>query len=156
MSRFTPDRLRAEADAVEEDLHIRRSVGRMLAAMLRQAAEDAEEVSRLRSMWDSHVEHVATTLRHLGCEPRDGRSFLDGKRPEAQHLSMVLSALTAERDEARTIAQRWHETVREMDGEFYSLKSQALHELLADAATIAGWSKDNAPAVAKPSTEGAE
>ena len=52
---------------------------------------------------------------------------------------MVLSALTAERDEARAIARRWHETVREMDGEFYSLKSQALHELLADAATIAGW-----------------
>ena len=117
MSRFTPDRLRAEADAVEEDRHIWRSVGRMLAAMLRQAAEDAEDVAAWRKLYTDTL---------------------------------------AERAEARAIARRWHETVREMDGEFYSLKSQALHELLADAATIAGWSKDNAPAVAKPSTEGAE
>ena len=150
MSRFTPDRLRAEADAVEEDRHIWRSVGRMLAAMLRQAAEDAEDVARLRSMWDSHVEHVATTLRHLGCEPRDGRSFLDGKRPEAQHLSMVLSALTAERDEARAIAQRWHQMAHDCHAGFLESHYKA------DAATITGWSKDNAQAVAKPSTEGAE
>lgn len=115
MSRFTPDRLRAEADAVEEDRHIWRSVGRMLAAMLRQAAEDAEEVSRL---------HVA------------------------------LCRAAWERDEARAIAQRWHDDARDIASSSTQVEYKLRHK--ADAATIAGWSKDNAPAVAKPSTEGAE
>ena len=115
MSRFTPDRLRAEADAVEADLHIRRSVGRMLAAMLRQAAEDAEDVAAWRKLYTDTL---------------------------------------AERDEARAIAQRWHDDARDIASSSTQVEYKLRHK--ADAATIAGWSKDNAPAVAKPSTEGAE
>ena len=122
MSRFTPDRLRAEADAVEEDRHIWRSVGRMLAAMLRQAAEDAEEVARLRD----ELAKTASEARFNG---------------EAC-------------DEARAIAQRWHDDARDIASSSTQVEYKLRHK--ADAATIAGWSKDNAPAVAKPSTEGAE
>ena len=63
MSRFTPDRLRAEADAVEEDRHIWRSVGRMLAAMLRQAAEDAEARKQAEAERDAIKAKVAQVVQ---------------------------------------------------------------------------------------------
>lgn len=44
-----------------------------------------------------------------------------------------------DRDQAQEIARRWHDTVRDIDGEFLSLKSPVLDELLHDAAIIASW-----------------
>lgn len=42
---------------------------------------------------------IAESLKHLGLEPwHDGRSILDGKRPEEQHVMMIVSSLKAERD----------------------------------------------------------
>ncbi len=42
---------------------------------------------------------IVEMLRRLGLEPwPDGRSISDGKRPEEQHVMMIVSSLKAERD----------------------------------------------------------
>lgn len=107
------------------ELHID---GFNLAAMLRQAAETEREREKMRGENEQLHDNydIVSEQARLLC------GKIDTLQAEVERLTKAC-------DQAREIARRWHDTVRDIDGEFLSLKPPVLDELLHDAAIIASW-----------------
>ena len=120
MRRFTPDRLRAEAerDAIK--------------------AKVAQVVTHDCEQWQN--EGIGCAI----CNPTAIAWREAGKRDSVtkalQKAQTEVKRLTRERDEARAIAQRWHDDARDIASSSTQVEYKLRHK--ADAATVAGWSKE--------------